>query len=208
MTSKSFLSILTALTLGLGAASQSRAAIIVTLPTAVAAGSIVITDDISFTITTAGIPRIILLDEWVSNDNSFDTFSAPAYSPSVVSYSINGGATLAIPHGGLTDNVTFAFGAATANDGIFGFGNNSVGTLSVGTVFTLKAATYVVAAGAAASTYNPQAGQTFTGNAILTTDGLAPLSANTPVGAVPEPGTALLGALAGGLSLLRRRRSH
>jgi hypothetical protein len=57
---KSLLASLALLTL---AATSTQAAIIVTLPTVSTAGSIVFTNDINFTFTTAGTPGALILDE-------------------------------------------------------------------------------------------------------------------------------------------------
>lgn len=189
--------------LGLGAATQSQAAIVVTLPTATVAGSIVITDDINFTITTAGQIQGIILDEWVTSNGTQASIAAFFISPDQMSYSINGGSPATASWSGFFDNFSSTFGSITPNDGYFW---SSPITVTVNDVFTLKSAAYNLAPGSLPPSFNPQAEQTFTGEAFLISGSTARLSANTPVGgAVPEPGTAALGVLAG-LTLLRRRR--
>jgi hypothetical protein len=78
-------------------------------------------------------------------------------------------------------------------------------SLSLGDVFTLKAATYTLAANSLPPGFNPQAQQSFTGNMFLINVSGVRLSGDSSAGPVPEPGSTMLGALAG-LSLLRRRR--
>jgi hypothetical protein len=202
MTSKRTLLLpLAALALGLSAASQSHAAIVVTLPTATVAGSIVITNDINFTVTTAGNVASLVFDEWVVSDGARNTLFSPNVSPNV-DYSLNGSPS----SGGIFffgDNLGFTFNAMTANDGQLVFTGP---TVTGSDLFTIKAATYNIAAGSLPSGFNPLTAQTFTGQAFIADGSNIRLSANTPVGgAIPEPGTTALGALAG-LTLLRRRR--
>lgn len=203
---RTLLTFAAALALGLGAATQSRAAIVVTLPTATVAGSIVITNDINFTVTRTGNMIWIALDEWVLSDGSRTSFSGSAVS-GPIRYSINSGAVSTVGFASaeaFLDNHTVNSLDLTTNDGFLT--TSSPISLTTGDVFTLKAAIFPLAANSLPSGFNPQAQQVFTGNAFLMNNSLNRLSANTPVGgAVPEPGTAALGALAG-LTLLRRRR--
>ena len=174
------------------------AAIVVTLPTATVAGSIVITNDINFTITTAGLVQIVVFDEWVTSDGSNSAISGSAIAPGIA-YSVNGGSPAAGIPILFLDNGNGTALDLTANDGFLAFLSSSV---AVNDTFTLKAASYSIAAGSLPPGFNPQGSQTFAGNAFLTDAPGNRLSANA---AVPEPGTTLLGALAG-LALLRRRR--
>jgi hypothetical protein len=200
---RSLLLPLAALALGLGAASQSRAAIVVTLPTPTVAGSIVITNDLNFIATANGTMIGLVFDEWVLNDGSRNSFGGSAISGSL-SYSVNGGAVATSGLSSFLDNHTVNSGTFTPNDGFVS--QFTPISLTVGDVFTLKASGFTLAANSLPSGFNPQTQQVFTGNAFLLNTSFARFSDNTPVGgAVPEPGTAALGALAG-LALVRRRR--
>ena len=186
-----------------GAAATSNAAIIFVAPTASTAGSINITQDITVIVTVAGSAAFLALDEWVIYDGTANV--AVLGSPTVAQffqYSLNGSPNKT----GSTQNQIYdniSFGSTTVNDGLLLFDASGSGNaLTVGQTFTLRAGTFNVQAAAG---FNPQATQTFTGNVFLTSANGSRMSANTPAGAVPEPGTALLGALTG-LTLLRRRR--
>lgn len=183
--------------------ASADAAVIFTLPTPTVDGSIVITQDINFTMTTAGGPLFMVFDEWVTNDGTRNLFSAASISPNF-SRSVNGGATGTSIWDQIQDN-NFALNDVTLNDGYLKIGT-TVG-LTAGDVYTVKAATYTLAAGSLPVGFNPQAAQTFTGEAFLAGASLNRLSANTSVGAVPEPSRAMLTlAGLGGVALRRRRK--
>ncbi len=196
--------LLAGLTLALASLPAAQAAVIVTLPSSSAEGSIVITQDISFRITTSGTMVAFLFDEWVTSDRENDIYWL--YDPQQsLDYTLNGGSPTATPLSSFRDNIAVFGGAMTPNDGYLLL-NTKVGVgVSVDDVLTLKAQTWMLPAGTLPAGFNSQANQTFTGSMYLTDVDGGRLSANTPVGAVPEPGTTLLGALAG-LTLLRRRR--
>lgn len=196
----SFLTGLALLTL---TAAPAFAAISVTLPTATVPGSMVITQDIDFTITAAGSVAILCFDEWVTSDGSNSGIVSTSLSPLI--YSLNSGSLSSAPVSFIIDNFDSSAGALTANDGyLFLKPGIAVG---VGNLFSVKAATYALPAGSMQPGYNPQTQQTFTGEAFLTASNGVRLSANTPVGAaVPEPGSMGLLALGGLASLARRRR--
>lgn len=192
----------------LSAATQSQAALIVTLPTASTAGSIVITHDINFTITSAGQATVMYFDEWVTNDGARTTVDPAKVSPASLIYSLNGGSNLTVdwnPTGAFADNTNLGYGSVTVNDGYLQWAGYSAIEVAVNDVLTIKAATYTLAAGSLPG-FNPQANQTFTGNAFLGDFSGNLRSGLTPVGSVPEPSCALLltGALIP-LSLRRRR---
>lgn len=195
-------SLLASLVLAAMSATSADAAVIVTLPTVSTAGSIVFTQDIHFT-STGGSVGAVVFDEWVTSDGSTNFHSS--FSPSLLSYSLNGGATATVVLNFFKDNNNALTGEITPNDGSLNF-VSSVAT-SPGNVFTLKAATYTLAASSLPAGFNPQAGQTFTGNAFLVENSKsgARRSANTSVGAVPEPSRALL-VLCGLSTLAFRRR--
>jgi hypothetical protein len=196
-------SLFASLALGALSATSADAAVIVTFPTPSLPGSIVFTNDINFTITTGGDVRGVAFDEWVTNSTNTSSILGASISPNL-SYSLNGGATATLGFAQFTASYANSSGALTPNDGYL-YGLTSV-TTTAGDVFTLKAATYTLAAGSLPVDFNPQAAQTFTGNAFLFAAVTADRrSANTPVGgAVPEPSHALL--LLGGLSTLVFRR--
>ena len=186
-----------------GAAATSNAAIIVVAPTASTAGSININHDITVIVTVAGSASYLALDEWVINDGTTtNAVVGTSTTAQFFQYSLNGSPNkTGASRNDIFDNAPFA--AVTANDGLLAFDSLSSGNaLTVGQTFTLRAGNFGVIAAAG---FNSQATQTFTGNVFLTNSSGVRMSANTPVGAVPEPGTALLGALTG-LTLLRRRR--
>ncbi len=194
-------SLLASLVLAALSATSADAAVIVTLPTTTEAGSIVITQDINFTITTSGSVRDVVFDEWVTSDGSSEAFFSGSISPNLLSYSLNGGATATVQLSIFRDNEIIS-NDITPNDGYLFIGTTVPTTLD--DVFTVKAATFTLAANSLPAGFNPQAAQTFTGNAFLTTTLGDRLTANTSVGAVPEPSRALL--LLGGLSTLVFRR--
>ena len=196
---KSLLASLALLTLSL---SRADAAIIVTMPTGSTTGSLVITNDIHFTlIGSLAVDDYfeILLDEWVTSDGSRN---ASGFA-SAVSLAKNG-SPFNTTFSGFRDNYIFTTGSITPNDGFLDL--RTPVAFAIGDILTLKAATYVLNT---SSGMNPLGNQTFTGNAFLAFDyigGGARLSANTSVVGVPEPSRALL--LLGGFGALifRRRR--
>jgi len=189
-------------------AITTRAALVVTLPTPTATGSVVFTEDISFTITSevGGTLGFIVFDEWVVSDGSRSAIAltTPYYD---LLYSVNGGPTqaLVMNYAGLIDNFAGTINALTPNDGYFGA--RDILSFAGGDVITLKAATYTLPITDITS-FNPQANQTFTGNAFLISPFGYALSNTVSVGSVPEPSCPLLmmGGL-GALTLRRRRKS-
>lgn len=195
----------TALALLTLTAAPAFSAIVVTLPTATVAGSIVFTQDINFTITAAGLVQALVFDEWVTSDGTQRSIGGAAFTPRPLTYSLNAGSATGVNISVLNDNLAGTATDLTANDGYIFF-NSLLPSVGLNDIFTVKAAAYTIAAGSMPSGFNPQTQQTFTGNAFLGNPEGARLSANTPVGAaVPEPGS--LGLLAlGGLAATRRRR--
>jgi hypothetical protein len=198
--SKSLLASLSLLALS---ALPSQAAVIVTLPTPSTTGSLVITNDISFTLTAAlavGNFFEVVFDEWVTSDGGTNTTSIT--TPVLLA---KNGTAFTTTFNTINDNLATTTGDITPNDGFLDLGTPQA--FAIGDILTLKAATYVLATHPGG--LNPQANQTFTGNAFLAFDyGISGIriSADTSVGAVPEPSRALL--LLGGLAgvALRRRR--
>lgn len=188
---------LASLALGLSAASQSQAAIIVVAPTATTSGSLTITQDITMVVTSPGEARFVALDEWVTADAAFTAGNLG----SSVSYSINAAPPITNLGFQMVDNAGSLSAPLTPNDGVIFLSLGVPTTVAAGDTVTLKSATYSIAPQAG---FNPMTSQVFTGDVYLG-DYFNRMSANTPVGPVPEPGTAALGALAG-LALLSRRR--
>ena len=187
-----FLILTLTLTVGSAAFAPADAAIIVVAPSAGSPGSLQVTADINFAITTAGRVKWFLFDEWVVSDGA----QSVANSPSGFSYSQNGGAP-ASQSGFFLDNMAATGNDFTPNDGLIIL---SVGVVvAPGDTFTLKAGLYGVQA---TSSFNPQGTQTFTGNMFVTNDSGVRLSGNV---LVPEP-TALALCGLGSLVLARRQR--
>lgn len=195
--------ILSALAIGHVAISRSQAAVVVTLPTVSAPGSVVFTQDIDLTITNAGTFQALYFDDWVTSDGTLSriiTFGTPN-----LTYQLNGGASAILALSNFTDNLSFSFSGVTSGDGFLVFASPLA--VAINDVFTVKAQTLTIPAGVLPSDFNPQANQVFTGNAFLADESsFERLSVLTSVGAIPEPSTIALGCIAS-LTLLRRRRN-
>jgi hypothetical protein len=178
------------------AASQAQAALVVVAPTSSTNGSLTITNDITFTISTAGNAALFALDEWVTSDGTQNgsPFAALAIS-------LNGAAPFT-RDGELFDNLNSTAGAVTPNDGYLFFGPTF--GVAIGDTVTLKAGTYTLGA---TPGFNPQANQTFTGNMFIADNSGTQLSNIVAASAVPEPTTIGLLAVGGitGLAVARRR---
>lgn len=181
-----------ALALCTAALMPAHAAVIVVAPTGSTPGSIQITSDISFNITTSGAAKGFNLDEWVVSDGRQN---ASACNPSLA-ISLNGGTPGAFP-GLFYDNLAGTANDVTANDGFFYLTNPIA--VTAGNTLTLKARIYSLGT---LIDFNPQATQTFIGNMFVVDSSGFRLSANT---FVPEPSALALCSL-GALALLRRRR--
>jgi hypothetical protein len=181
--------------------TPTQAGITVIGPTSSTAGSFQITEDITFTITTAGKIRSFVLDEWVTSDGSW-TFALlssildPTGTPLLIS--INHATPFANSYSHFIDNHYSGTGI-TPNDGYFYL--DPTVSVSIGDTVTLKAGTYGLLP---ISGFNPQATQVFTGNMFITdTNG----NRASNIVAVPEPQavTLLMGAAAISAALHRRR---
>lgn len=202
---RTVLAALAALALG----STARADFVIVAPTAAAPGSFTITAPVTFTITTVNnaTARYFVLDEYVISDNTRDN---SGFSPEL-SVSFNGGLPTTLGAGGaVVDNYGSPLDSITANDGLIIPGGSFF--VSPGDTVTLNAATYTLAP---VANFNPQATQTFTGNAFITDFNGTRLSDIVPVGEgppppalpTPLPPTALAGLLGlAGLGLARRSR--
>ncbi len=155
-----------------------------------------ITEDIVFTMVAAGTSSYLVFDEWTTNDGSA-TYIMNDPDPQSFFYSINGGSDMEGFISGLTDNFANNSGDLSANDG----GLAMEFTANAGDTVTIRAGSFTFSNGSAV---NPDLnGKTFTGNVFFTAFGTEARITN--VVTVPEPGTALLCALALP-ALLRRRR--
>jgi len=197
-------SLIASLALVLLSTPMTEAAVIVTLPTPTVNGSIVFTNDINFTVTASGYVSDLVFANWVTS-NGGASWVSPVQP--YLSFSRNGGSTITTLEGNIGaffDNFARNVNALSPNDGMLTFATGI--SFAQNDVFTVKAATYTLYAGTLPYTFNPEANQTFTGDAFLTNSSGERVSADTPVGdfsAAPEPSRALL--LFGGLILRRRR---
>lgn len=158
--------------------ATTHAAIVVVAPTESSAGSFVITDDITFSITTSGSASFFVFDDWVATPDSQTSVS---FSPAL-SLSLNGGGSFT-ENGAFYDNVGFPIGNLTANDGFI----QIYSPISVveGDTVTLKAGAYVLSLGAG---FNPLTNQTFTGDIFVANGSGVQLSSVQT--AIPEPSAA------------------
>jgi hypothetical protein len=181
----------------------ANAAIIVTLATPSTTGSVVFTQDISFTVTTAGQFDRIVLNEWVISDGNLN--EAPGgFLPSLLNYNLNGGPVLTVGLNGIADNYAVTTNEVTHNEGYIQISPPI--SLAVNEVFTVKAATYVLGTGSIPAVFNSQGNQSFTGGAFLSTNLGVRLSDMTPLGAVPVPSRTILLAIGLASMMSRRRR--
>lgn len=176
--------------------TQASGAVVVTAPTALADGSLQITEDIIFTMTTgmAGSGISIVMDQAISSPDG--TVHGTLFPGLEFALSFNGG--VPVFYSGFMVDDSFSQLDLTANDSYFGT-SDSV-SFAMGDTVTVKAATYVLQAGFA---FNPQSSQTFTG-VLFVTDSVGNRISNFV--ALPEPSSALMGAMGAGLLLGNRRR--
>jgi hypothetical protein len=175
-------------------AAPARAAIIVVAPTTSTNGSLTVTNDITFPITTGGNAALFALDEWVTSDG---TENSSPFAGLLIT--LDGGAPFT-RNASLFDNLNSTAGAVTPNDGYIFLGS-TLGVV-VGDTVTLDPGTYTLGATAG---FNPQTNQTFTGNMFIADNTGTRLSDVVSAGPVPEPATCTM-LLFGGLAILHRRR--
>lgn len=189
-----------ALLLGL-ALSASAASITVVAPTPTTNGSLTISEDLIFSVTSNVINSGInfVMDEWVTGDGgSNGSFLSPD-----LAISINGGA-VSLPAFIIDNPNSFnTWPDITANDGWFGHPDPL--NFLIGDVITLKSGSYTLQSDSGLLGFNSQSNQVFTGTMFIT-NGSAVRVSN--IVALPEPSSALLlgGSLAG--LLIRRRRTN
>ena len=182
---------------------RAAAAIVVTGPTTNTTGTLVITQDIVYTITTnisAGAPFSLVLDEWTTSNADMVTTYTNLSTPLV--FMLNGSIVTSITYTGLGDNVTSPNNDFTIRDGFFII--YTIPTMVTGDKLTLKAGNFVLSkTNSSQGVFNPQATQTFMGNTFITNSNAVRIS---NVVAVPEPGSAVLGLTSCVLLLARRSR--
>jgi len=170
---------------------QANGAIVISGDPGAGTGVFTITEDITINVTLTGDMRNLIFDEWVANDGSQQ---GGYLSPSSFDYTINGGSLQTLNNFRIFDNYNNNFAALTENDGYLLF--DSVISVTAGDVLVLKAGTWSMPA---LPGFNPDALGVFSGNVFITS------TSGTALSAIPEPSSALLALLAGGL-LLRRKR--
>ncbi len=176
----------------------SQAAVIVVAPTNVLPGSLIIDQDITLTVTTAGTARILVFDEWVAASDGSNTVSVSTLS---TTYSQNGGPDTAAGVNSFVRDGSINFGAITLNDGYIVFGAGV--TVALTDTITIRAGTYILPA---VANFNPLTTQTFTGNVFLASQTGVRLTSD--VSLIPEPSSTLSIGLASILLLtLRKRRT-
>lgn len=154
-------------------------------------GSIQFTEDITFTITTAGFAQQMVFDNWVTSDGVLDD---SLLIPDVY-YSLNGGTPVQLATA-LYDNLATTYGDMTPNDGYLF--HNSI-AVEVGDTLTIKQGTYTLKEAA----LNPGITQTFTGNMFITNPNGITISTTA---VVPEPTVLTLCLCGAGLATLASAR--
>jgi hypothetical protein len=161
------------------------AAIVVNSPTTNSTGTLVITEDIVYTITTSidgGAPFGLILDEWTTSNTDLVTTYTDLQTPLV--FMLNGSIVTSVTSTGLGDNVTSPNNDFTIHDGFFIVYTRP--QMVIGDQLTLKAGSFVLSkTNSSQGVFNPQATQTFTGNTFITGSNAVRIS---NVVAVPEPG--------------------
>lgn len=176
-----------------------HSAVILVAPSASTTGSIQITEDITFSVITAGTFTRIIFDDLVSTTDGSAT-SAAFVPTTSFSLSING-TPLNVTTSAMSDNAASATGNLTTRDGYIAL--TPFSALQVGDIVTIHQGTYTLAA---TPNFNPQVTQTFTGNMFLTATATR-ISNIVSVAPVPEPSAAvLLGGFGVFLALRRKIR--
>ena len=171
---------------------EVNAAIVVIAPTPTIVGSVHIVQDITFDINATGVLQTIVLNDWVAADQ----FKTSSNASPMFSLSLNGGPQQFYP-AEFFDNIAGNFNDFTSGDGYF-FLATGPNVLS-GDTITVHAANYALEA---VSDFNPEATQTFKGEAFLADNNGVRLSNSVTI---PEPSSLLLCSLSV-LSVLHRRR--
>ncbi|RPJ33996.1 MAG: PEP-CTERM sorting domain-containing protein [Verrucomicrobiaceae bacterium] len=187
-----------ALSLGLTLHAES-ASVTIVAPTSLHNGSLTISDDIVFTITTSFNSSVnFVMDEWVTGDGNANGFGLanPGLAVSLNFGAVDTSASYIFDNPNSFDS----FPDLSANDGWFG---RYLVPLFVGDVVTLKSGSYQILADSTAG-FNPLANQVFTGNMFIM-DGNTTTRVSNIV-ALPEPSSVFLFSCSlVGLASRRRR---
>lgn len=181
--------------------SSASAAVVIVAPTETTTGSLEITEDILFVLTSGGFPSSLVFDEYTSSNGEVITTYTDLNVP--LKFTLNGVLVTSVFASGFGDNVTSPNHDFTSKDGFIktlGFPEVFAGDLLI-----LKASSYILSkTNPAQGVFNPQATQTFTGTTFMTNSAASRISSNGQ--AVPECGSAILLVSAGGLMVARRTR--
>ena len=161
-------------------------------------GKFVISEDLTFKITTTGNVRFVNFDEWVASNDGDATFLA--LLPGQLVISVNG--QLDVSYGGmkLCDG-NWTGGNVTAND--FYFFSDGIIPVTAGDTLTVRSGSWSIPASPG---FPAGAAKVFVGNAYLSI-GTGTGARISEITAVPEPTTAILAGLGAlGMALDRRRK--
>lgn len=182
--------------------SSASAAIVIVAPTETTTGSLEITEDILFVLTSGGFPSSLVFDEYTSSNGEIITTYTALNVP--LKFTLNGVLVTSVFVSAFGDNVTSPNHDFTRNDGFIrteGFPEAFAGDLLI-----LKAGSYILSkTNPAQGVFNPQATQTFTGTTFMTNSAASRISSNGQ--AVPEAGSAVL-LLVSACGLLAARRTR
>jgi hypothetical protein len=163
-------------------------------------GSLEITHDIEFTITSSGNLFFVVFDDWVGTSDG--GLTALGDSPAaLLSYRIDGGSIQTRALGNLYDNNLNA-GSIDPRDGFFVLESGL--SLVAGQTLTILAQTHTYSGN---STFNPAAKQVFTGDVFLASSSASVMSSPVSLSSVPEPSEWAAAAGVGllGFAVWRRR---
>ncbi len=185
---------------------EAEAAIVIHGPTRTTTGTLEITQDLVYTITTnltgGGGPWALVMDGLMPA-GSIDSGSTYSDLSSPLVFLLNGNPLGGIWYTSLLDNVTGGSNSTSKGDAFFYILDTP--NLVAGDKLTLKAGSFILGTTSSIQgTFNPLSSQTFTGDTFIVNVGAVRISNLVPA---PEPGSALLGSASCGLLLLRRRRS-
>jgi hypothetical protein len=156
--------------------------------------------EIRIEIIASGNAALLVFDEWVVSDMIYDRIQSDPIL--YLEYELNGGGVESAEVYALIDNMAYDYGSMTGNDGALMLAEFNV---TAGDVLVIRAGqsfTFAMADPHFTYSFNSEIPASFSGGFYLTTKEGTLLS---NVVTIPEPSSAMLGAL-GALALLRRRR--